>query len=176
MAVLALQRRTNNSSQNQCDIFKARAEVQVQGDVSPLPHFHELWQACKHQDGPCEPPCSSQSLWDAENPQPSLVSVAERYGCSETQIGSEHVELASSPLTVCVLPGFYAWVQLFWVNNCSRLQICILNNFFSIQTCPNLLHDPQSADKTAEISCGNFKKTITTNSSEGQKEMWWKFH
>lgn len=176
MAVLALKRWTNNSSQKQCHVFKARAEVQVQGDTSPLPYFHELWQACKPQDGPCKQPCSNRSLWDAENPHPSLMSLTERYSCSETQIGSEHTELASSPLTVYVLPGFYARAQLFWVNNRSRLQICILNNFFSIQTRPNLLHDPQSADKTTEISCGNFKKTITANSSEGQLKMWWKFH
>lgn len=41
------------------------------------------------------------------------MSLAKRYGCSETQIGSEHVELASSPLAVYVLPGFYAQAQLF---------------------------------------------------------------
>lgn len=175
VAVLVLKRWTNISSQNQYHILKTRAEVQVQGDISGLPYFHE--QASMQTPG-----CSMQTalqqscLWGAENPHPSLVSVTERYGCSENHIGSEHVELASSPLAVYVLPGFYARAQLFWVNNRSRLQICILNNFFSVQTRPNLLHDPQSADKTAEISCGNFKKTITTNSSEGQIKMWWKFH
>lgn len=174
MAALVLKR--YNSNQNQYHTFQARAEVQVQGDISPLPYFHELWQACRPQDGCCKQPCSSWSLWDDEKPHPSLMSLAKRYGCSETQIGSEHVELASSPLAVYVLPGFYAQAQLFWVNNRSRLQICILNNFFGIQTCPNLLHDPQSADKTTEFSCGNFKKTITTNSSERQIKMWWKFH
>lgn len=45
LAVLVLKRKTNISSHNQYHIFKAGVEVQVQGDISPLLYFHELWQA-----------------------------------------------------------------------------------------------------------------------------------